>query len=97
MRHAYFIVFGVLFGFDLSRARVTDYDTIAGMFSLSDLHLFGVMGGAIVTSGLGLLLLRRAGGRTVSGAPWEVRRKPWQTGAIWGGLLLGAGWGLTGA
>ena len=92
-----FLAFGLLFGFVLSRARVTDYDTIAGMFQLADLHLFGVIGGAIATSALGFGLLHRAGGRTVSGAPWEVRPKPWQRGVIGGGLVLGAGWGLTGA
>ncbi|MGH7354355.1 MAG: hypothetical protein ACRELS_07230 [Candidatus Rokuibacteriota bacterium] len=97
MAPRWFIVFGVLFGFVLSRARVTDYDTIAGMFQLTDLHLFGVIGGAIATSALGLWLLRLGGGRTASGAPWEVRPKRWQSGAVWGGLVLGAGWGLTGA
>ena len=97
MRSLPVLVCGVLFGFVLSRARVTDYDTIAGMFRLTDLHLFGVMGGAIAVSALGLALLRRAGGRTLTGEPWGLRPKPWQTGAIWGGLLLGAGWGVTGA
>jgi hypothetical protein len=92
-----FLGFGLLFGFTLSRARVTDYDTITGMFRLVDFHLFGVIGGAIATAALGIVLLRRAGGPTLSGAPWEVRPKPWQIGAVWGGLAHGAGWGLTGA
>jgi uncharacterized membrane protein YedE/YeeE len=89
--------FGILFGFILSRARVTDYDVIAAMFRLADFHLFGVIGSAIATAALGFWLLRRAGNTTVSGAPLELRRKPWQPGAIWGGLLLGAGWALSGA
>lgn len=97
MRWLPFAIFGTLFGFALSRGRVTDYDTIAGMFRLTDLHLFGVIGSAIATAALGLWLVRRAGNVTVTGAPVEVRPKPWQSGAVWGGLMFGAGWALTGA
>jgi uncharacterized membrane protein YedE/YeeE len=92
-----FLAFGVLFGFALSRSRATDYDTIAGMFLLTDLHLVGVIGTAIATAAVGFWLLRRAGGRTVRGEPIELRRKPWHPGAVWGGLLFGAGWALSGA
>lgn len=46
MRPPLFAVFGILFGFTLSRARATDYDTIASMFRLMDLHLMFVIGGA---------------------------------------------------
>jgi hypothetical protein len=92
-----FLVFGALFGFALSRARATDYDTIAAMFRLTDLHLMFVIGLAIGTAALGFRVLRRAGNRTPSGAPIELRKKPWHRGAIWGGLLFGAGWALSGA
>jgi hypothetical protein len=97
MHWSAFTLFGALFGFVLSRGRVTDYNAIAGMFRLTDLHLFGVIGTAIAVSALALWLLRRSGNRTVSGQPVEVRRKPWQTGAIWGGLVFGGGWALSGA
>jgi hypothetical protein len=97
MRPPLFVVFGALFGFVLSRARVTDYDAIAGMFRLAEFHLFGVIGSAIAVAALGLWALRRAGNRTVTGRAVEVRPKPWHTGAIWGGLVLGAGWALSGA
>jgi hypothetical protein len=92
-----YTLLGAAFGFALSRGRVTDYDTIAAMFRLTDLHLFGVIGSAIGTAALGLWLLRRSGGRTVTGQPMAVRPKPWHRGAIWGGLVFGAGWALTGA
>jgi uncharacterized protein len=92
-----YLVLGMFFGFALSRGRVTDYDTIAGMFRLTDLHLFGVIGTAIAVTALGFWLIRRSGGRTVAGAPIEFRPKPWHRGTIWGGLVFGAGWALTGA
>ena len=97
MRLGTFSIFGVLFGFVLSRGGVTDYDTIAGMFRLTDLHLFGVIGGAIGTAAIGLWLIRRGGSRTITGDAVEVRRKPLQPGVFAGGLVLGAGWALSGA
>ena len=97
MKGRRFLVFGALFGFALSRARVTDYDTIAGMFRLTDLHVVGVIGSAIATAAVGFWLLRRSGNRTASGQPIELRAKPWQMGAVWGGLTFGAGWALSGA
>jgi uncharacterized membrane protein YedE/YeeE len=97
VRLGVFTLFGTLFGFVLSRGRVSDYDTIAGMFRLTDLHLFGVIGAAIGTAAIGLWLIRRGGNRTLTGGPVEVRRKPWQPGVFAGGLVLGAGWALSGA
>lgn len=97
MHPSRFLVFGTLFGFALSRARATDYDTIAAMFRFTDLHLMFVIGAAIGTAALGFRVLRLAGSRTVSGRPVELRDKPWHRGAIWGGLLFGAGWALSGA
>ena len=97
MRPYVFTIFGGLFGFVLSRGRVTDYDTIAGMFRLADFHLFGVIGSAIATAALGLWLLRRAGNRTVSSGAIGLGPKPWSLGALWGGLVLGTGWAVSGA
>jgi uncharacterized protein len=97
MKASRFLGFGALFGFALSRARATDYDTIAGMFRLTDFHLVGVIGSAIATAAVGFWLLRRSGNRTATGQPIELGDKPWRPGAVWGGLTFGAGWALSGA
>ena len=97
MRSLRFVLFGAAFGLVLSRARVTDYDRIAGMFRLTEFHLFGVIGSAIAVSAFGFWLLRRTGSRTLGGEPVRFRPKTWHPGAVWGGLLFGAGWAITGA
>lgn len=90
MRHAVrFLGFGLLFGFVLSRVGATDFDAIAGMFLLTDLHLMGVIGLAIVVAGLGLQVFRRREAPTLT-------PKPVKPGLIVGSVLFGAGWALTG-
>ncbi|MCB9727710.1 MAG: YeeE/YedE family protein [Deltaproteobacteria bacterium] len=88
--------FGLLFGFLLSRVGATDFDTIASMFLLTDLHLFGVMGLAMVVAGLGMAWFRARQVRSAVGLPMTLERKPMKPGLIVGGLIFGAGWALTG-
>ncbi len=90
MRTIAFLLFGTLFGFFLSRVGATDPDAIFGMFRLTDLQLFGVIGVAIALAAPGLILLRR----TAAPAPAIKARKP---GNLVGGLIFGAGWALSGA
>jgi uncharacterized membrane protein YedE/YeeE len=90
------IAFGLVFGFLLSRAGATDYDAIAGMFMLSDLHLVGVIVLAIAVAAAGFALFRRFRVRARDGAPIALARKPFTPGVVWGGLMFGVGWALAG-
>lgn len=90
------LVFGAGFGFVLSRARATDYDTILAMFRFRDLHLMGVMGVAIATAAIGLAIVRRRAKHAVLGGAIDVQPKPSQPGLFPAGLVFGTGWALTG-
>jgi hypothetical protein len=91
------LLFGAGFGFVLSRARATDYDTITGMFRLRDFYLVGVMGVAIAVAAIGLAVLKRQRRSAVLGGPIEVHPKPAQPGLFAAGLVFGTGWAVTGA
>lgn len=91
------IALGMLFGFVLSRVGATDYDAISGMFMLTDLHLVGVIATAVAVTALGFAYARRTRMRGSGGVPLAIVAKPMKPGVIWGGLLFGAGWALTGA
>jgi uncharacterized membrane protein YedE/YeeE len=90
-----FLLFGLLFGFLLVRVGATDFDAIAQMFLLSDLHLAGVIGVAVAVAAPLLWLLRRRGIAGPEG-PIVIAPKPRKPGLVVGGLLFGAGWALTG-
>ncbi|HJT24312.1 MAG TPA: hypothetical protein VJ873_07025, partial [bacterium] len=60
-----FIIFGILFGYFLSKSRATDYDSIVAMFRFQQFQLYGVIIVAVATVSLGLFLLRRNGNKTL--------------------------------
>lgn len=94
--HGKHIALGALFGFILSRAGATSYDAISGMFRLTDLHLFGVIGLAVAVSAAGFFVARKSGARALNGEPMLLTKKPMTRGLAAGALLFGLGWGLSG-
>lgn len=107
-----FVLFGILFGYMLSKAGATDYDTIIDMFRPSNLHvdrtpsgwywhiealrLYGVIGVAIAVIALGLFLLQRSQKPTLSGKALAWEPQTWNPDRILGSLVFGAGWALSG-
>lgn len=89
---------GVVFGFVLAWAKVSDYDTIRSMLLLQDPYVFLMMGSGVATAFVGLRLLRKAGATTVVGSakvawsPSRIERRH-----ITGSVVFGAGWALAGA
>jgi len=96
MRHAA-LVFGIGFGFVLSRIGATSHDAISGMFLLRDLRLAGVMSVAIAVSAVGFVVVRRLRLTSLSGAPIVLAPKPFSPWLALGSLMFGVGWSLSGA
>jgi uncharacterized membrane protein YedE/YeeE len=92
-----FVLFGLLFGYFLSKARATDYDTIADMFMLKEFQLYGVIGTAILTVAAGLFLTHRFKKPTLSGKALSWEPLKFETHRLIGALLFGAGWALAGS
>ena len=88
---------GVFFGFALSRSGASDYDFIHQMFTGENLKLAFLMATAIVTGGIGMLLLKRAGNKDISGKQIQINKKPLNRNTVIGGALFGLGWAVTGA
>lgn len=90
---------GTLFGVVLIKSEVVSWFRIYEMFRFQAFHMYGVIGSAVLTAGLGLWLIRRAGVRTLGGDPIAVPPKTLGRGTrYWaGGTLFGLGWALVGA
>jgi uncharacterized protein len=91
-----YLLFGVLFGYFLSKSRATDYDSIVDMFLCKEFQLYGVIGTAILVTSFGLFLMKRSRKPTFSGTPFEGETLKWEPRRLAGAFLFGAGWALAG-
>jgi uncharacterized membrane protein YedE/YeeE len=92
-----FWLLGMLFGIILIKAEVVSWWRIQEMFRLQNFHMFGVIGSAIATGMLSIFLIKKFNIKTIDGDPIVIEPKKFQKGNIYGGLLFGFGWAMTGA
>ena len=92
-----YLAAGALFGTILVKGEVISWFRIQEMFRLQSFHMFGVIGSAVVTGMLAVLLIKKFKIKTIYGEPIEFPEKKFNKGQIYGGLIFGFGWALTGA
>ena len=92
-----FLGFGILFGFVLSRVGASDFDLIYGLFIAADLKLAWVIITAIIVGAIGMQILKRVTQPVRSGEKLKTSHKKLGRYSIFGGLLFGLGWGISGA
>jgi len=88
---------GLLFGIILVKAEVISWFRIQEMFRLQSFHMFGVIGSAVVTGIISVLIIKKYKLKTIYGEPIEFISKKFNKGNIYGGLIFGFGWAITGA
>ncbi|MHB1229547.1 MAG: DUF6691 family protein [Halothiobacillus sp.] len=97
VRNGSFMLFGVVFGFLLSRAGATDPALISGLLLLENFHLLWVIATAIGVGAVLNLLAKYFHWRNLSnGDLISFPHKPFVRALVPGALLFGTGWGLTG-
>ena len=92
-----FFFAGILFGIILVKGEVISWFRIQEMFRLGSFHMYGVIGSAIITAMIAVWLIKRYSIKTFSGEPIKLSPKKFHKGQVFGGLLFGFGWALTGA
>ncbi len=86
------LLVGFAFGWILQRAELSRYHRIAGVFRLRDLTVLKFLGSALVTSAIGIALLRTLG---LAVAPVPVPAT-YALGNLLGGVVFGVGMALSG-
>ena len=92
----YFLA-GIGFGIVLIKSEVVSWWRIQEMFRLESFHMYGVIGSAVLTGMISVALLRKFKVRTLDGELIRTVPKQFNKGQIFGGLLFGFGWAITGA
>ena len=92
-----YLVAGILFGIILVKSEVISWFRIQEMFRLESFHMYGVIGSAVVTGIISILIIKKFNIKTIYGEKIKLYPSKFNKGQIFGGLIFGFGWALTGA
>jgi uncharacterized membrane protein YedE/YeeE len=92
-----FLLAGIFFGFLLIKSEVISWFRIQEMFRFQSFHMFGIIGSAIMVGMLSIFLIKKFKLKTINREPIVIVPKKFNKGMIYGGLLFGFGWAITGA
>ncbi|MDP5199505.1 DUF6691 family protein [Flavobacterium sp. DG2-3] len=92
-----YLIVGIFFGIVFVKAEIISWFRIQEMFNLESFHMYGVIGCAVVVGLISVQLIKKFNIKTLDGEKIEIQPKTFNKGQIYGGLLFGFGWAITGA
>ncbi|MFY7845392.1 DUF6691 family protein [Chryseobacterium gambrini] len=92
-----YMMVGILFGILFVKAEIISWFRIQEMFRLQSFHMYGVIGSAILTGMISVLIIKKFNIKTIYGEKNSIAPKKFNKGQIYGGLIFGFGWAITGA
>ena len=92
-----YMMVGILFGIIFVKAEIISWFSIQEMFRLQSFHMYGVIGSAILTGMISVLIIKKFNIKTIYGEKISIAPKKFNKGQIYGGLIFGFGWAITGA
>lgn len=88
---------GTFFGIVLTKSEVVRWQRVHDMFLFREPHMYLIIGVGVIVAMISMLLIKRFQIRTIDGQPIAYIPKPFHRGVIFGGMMFGAGWSITGA
>ena len=92
-----YAAWGILFGIVFVKAEIVSWFRIQEMFRFESFHMYGVIGTAVMVGLVSVLLIKRTKAKTIYGEAIHIPKKEFNKGQIYGGLMFGLGWAITGA
>ena len=97
MKNIIFLLAGTLFGIALFKGEAVSWFRMQEMFRFQGFQMYGIFMTAIPVSAISVFLLRKFKAKTMDGEVIKIENKKFNPGYIYGSLIFGIGWGLTGA
>ena len=92
-----YLFVGIMFGIVFVKAEIVSWFRIQEMFRLQSFHMYGVIGSAVMIGMISIFLIKKFNIKTIDGETVVFHPKKFQKGQIFGGLIFGLGWAITGA
>lgn len=97
MNNIKYLSLGVIFGIVFVKSEIISWFRIQEMFRFQSFYMYGVIGTAVITGMISIAIIKKFKLKSLEGEVIEVPKRAFQKGQIYGGLLFGFGWALTGA
>lgn len=92
-----YLVAGIWFGLLLVKSEVISWFRIQEMFRFQSFHMYGVIGSAVIVGMISIQIIKRYQIKTIYGEGIDLRGKRFNKGNVYGSILFGFGWAMTGA
>lgn len=97
MKNIKYLIVGIFFGTVFVKAEIISWFRIQEMFHLQSFFMYGVIGTAVIVGMLSIFLIKHFKIKNFNGEPITFENKEFNKGQIFGGLIFGIGWAITGA
>jgi uncharacterized membrane protein YedE/YeeE len=92
-----YLLVGIGFGIVFVKAEIVSWFRIQEMFFIDSFFMYGVIGTAVVVGMISIFLIKKFNIKTLGGEKITFEDKQFNKGNVYGGLLFGIGWAITGA
>jgi len=92
-----YLVVGMIFGIVFVKAEIISWFRIQEMFRFESFHMYGVIGTAVVVGMISVQIIKARKAKSIEGEAIVIHDKEFSKGQIFGGLIFGLGWAITGA
>jgi uncharacterized membrane protein YedE/YeeE len=97
MKNLKYLLVGIIFGILFVKAEIFSWFRIQEMFLMQSFFMYGIIGTAVFVGTLSVLIIKKFKIKTFSGDPVTFEDKESNKGQIYGGLIFGIGWAITGS
>jgi uncharacterized protein len=97
LKNLKYLIAGTFFGIIAVKSEIISWFRIQEMFRLTSFHMYGVIGTAVAVGIISIQLIKRLNVKTLSSEKISIAPKTFNKGQIYGGLIFGLGWAITGA
>jgi uncharacterized membrane protein YedE/YeeE len=97
MKNLIYLFVGIVFGLALTKGEAISWFRMQEMFHFQGFQIYGIFMTAVPIGAISIFILKRSKLHASNGEAIAIPKNPYHHGLIFGGLIFGFGWALTGA